>query len=126
MNSSALKNALLELEKLDARISIIKHHSRSEFKEFLYDVSIKNTSSIEFFDIGRPNYGIPFTLKIDDISLSKHAKLISDAQWLYNNQTFYNHLKLVFMNSGGLAGLHQQTTQFIQGMINMIEEDIDK
>ena len=126
IKNDSIKNALLELEKLYARISIIEHHSRREFEVFLYDVSVENTSSIEFFDTNRPNYGIPYRLTISDIPASKHPKLIKDTQWLYNDQTFNNGLKLAFMNSGGLAGLHQQTAKYIENMVTMIENEIKK
>jgi len=124
IKNDAIKNALLELENFYADISRGEYHMRREYEKFLYDRSVENTLSLAFFDDSEPKYGYPSRLNIVDIPASKHEKLISDAQWLYNDQTFNNGIRLAMMNNGYLADIHRITNQHIQKLISLIESEI--
>ena len=100
IKNDSIKNGLLELEKNYASIAGSEYHMRREYEEYLYDPHVKNISVIEFFDTTRPTKGLPIRLKAEDIPGSKHDKLINDAKWQNDNQTFTNGLKLALMNNG--------------------------
>ena len=124
IKNDAIKNALLELENFYADISRGEYHMRREYEKFLYDRSVENTLSLAFFDDRKPTYGYPSRLNIADIPASKHEKLISDAQWLYNDQTFNNGIRLAMMNNGYLADIHRNMNQHIQKLLNLIDSEI--
>ena len=63
---------------------------------------------------------------IEDIPESRHEKLIKDAQWLYNDQTFNNGIRLAMMNNGFLADIHRNMNQNIQRLLESINEEIKK
>jgi hypothetical protein len=126
IKNDAIKNALLELENFYADISRGEYHMRREYEKFLYDRSVENTLSLAFFDDSEPKYGYPSRLNIADIPVSRHEKLISDAQWLYNDQTFNNGIRLAMMNNGYLADIHRNTNQHIQKLITLIDSEIKR
>ena len=124
IKNNSVKNGLLELDKLYAKISITEHHMRREYEEYLYDIHVKNTSAIEFFDNTTPKYGLLNRLDINDIPEVKHDKLVQDAQWQSNNPIFNNGLKLALMNNSHLAGMHKELVQYINTLLNYIDEEI--
>ena len=126
IKNDSIKNALLELDNFYITISNGEHHMRSEYEKFLYDRAIGNTLAIALFDDSEPQYGFPNRLKIEDIPKSQNEKLIADAQWLYNDQTFNNGLRLAMMNNGLLAEAHRNMSQGIQRLMELIEKDIEK
>ena len=126
IKNDAIKNALLEIDKFYATVSGHEYHMRREFEKFLYDRSVTNTESIIFFDKSEPQYGAPKRISFEDIPQSQHQKMIADAQWLYNDQTFNNGLRLAMMNNGGLAGIHKGMVANIDGLIQLINEEIKK
>ena len=65
-------------------------------------------------------------LTIKDIPESQHQKMIADVQWLYNDQTFNNGLRLAMMNDGGLAGVHKNMVENIDNLLQLIDEEINK
>ena len=121
-----IKNAMLEIDNFYATVSGHEYHMRREFEKFLYDRSVTNTESIIFFDKSEPQYGAPKRISFEDIPQSQHQKMIADAQWLYNDQTFNNGLRLAMMNNGGLAGIHKGMVANIDGLIQLINEEIKK
>jgi hypothetical protein len=126
IKNDSIKNSLLELDNFYARISSGEYHMRREYEKFLYDISVENTLSLGFFDVSEPKYGFPDRLKIEDIPESKHDKLIADARWLYNDQTFNNGLRLAMMNNGFLANIHRNMNQNIERLLELIDEEIKK
>ncbi|WP_445383080.1 DUF6090 family protein [Robiginitalea sp. IMCC43444] len=126
IKNDSIKNGLLELEKLYAEIATGEFHMRREYEVYLYDINIENTLALTFFDLSEPAYGLPGRIGIDDIPKSLHGKLIADAQWQHNNQTFTNGLRLAFMNNSYISGLHKNLTAYVKGLIQMIEEEINR
>lgn len=124
IKNDSIKNGLLDLEKHYAAVAGKEYHMRREFEQYLYDPHIKNTSAIEFFDTTNPRYGLQKRLGVEDIPQSRHAELISDAQWQHNDQTFRNGLKLALMNNGGLAGLHKNQIEYLNALIRLIDAEI--
>ena len=124
IKNDLIKNGLLELDKLYANINGTEHHMRREYEAYLYDTHVKNISALEFFDSTKPNFGLPERLDVQDIPESAYGKLIADAQWQHNDQTFRNGLKLAMMNNGVLAGMHENVKQYIQELISLIENEI--
>jgi hypothetical protein len=125
IQNDPIKNGLLELDKLYANITSTEHHMRREYEAYLYDTAIKNVSSLGFFDMTNPKFGMPDRLAVEDIPESAYGKLIADAQWQHNDQTFQNGLKLALMNNGVLADMHSTVKQYIQELILLIDEEID-
>ncbi len=107
IKNDSIKNALLDLDKMYADISIIERHMKREFEQYLYDTNLKNISALGFYDVSRPTNLVTNRLQIEDIPKSQHKKLIEDAQWLYNNQTFNNGLKLAMMNNNSISDMHK-------------------
>ena len=126
IKNDSIKNGLLELEKNYASIAGSEYHMRREYEEYLYDPHVKNISVIEFFDTTKPTKGLPIRLKAEDIPESKHYKLINDATWQNNNQTFTNGLKLALMNNGGLSRKHSNQIAYINHLISLIDAEIKK
>jgi hypothetical protein len=126
IKNDSIKNGLLELEKNYASIAGSEYHMRREYEEYLYDPHVKNISVIEFFDTTTPTKGLPIRLKAEDIPESKHYKLINDATWQNNNQTFTNGLKLALMNNGGLSRKHSNQIAYINYLISLIDAEIKK
>ena len=126
IKNDSIKNGLLELEKNYASIAGSEYHMRREYEEYLYDPHVKNISVIEFFDTTTPTKGLPIRLKAEDIPESKHDKLINDATWQNNNQTFSNGLKLALMNNGGLSRKHSDQISYINHLISIIDAEIKK
>jgi hypothetical protein len=126
IQNDTIKNALLELDNFYARISGGEHHMRREYEKFLYDRSVENTRSLAFFDDTTPSYGFPKRLTLADIPESQHAQLIADAQWLHQDQTFNNGIRLAMMNNGYLADVHLAVNQNIQNLLELIGEEIRK
>jgi len=126
IKNDSIKNGLLELEKNYASIAGSEYHMRREYEEYLYDPHVKNISVIEFFDTTTPTIGLPIRLKAEDIPESKHYKLINDATWQNNNQTFTNGLKLALMNNGGLSRKHSNQIAYINHLISLIDAEIKK
>ena len=126
IKNDSIKNGLLELEKNYASIAGSEYHMRREYEEYLYDPHVKSISVIEFFDTTRPTKGLPIRLKAEDIPGSKHDKLINDAKWQNDNQTFTNGLKLALMNNGGLSRKHSDQIEFINDLIRLIDAEINK
>ncbi len=124
IKNDSIKNGLLELDKLYANISGTEHHMRREYEVYLYDTHVKNISALEFFDMTNPKFGFPDRLGVKDIPESAYGKLIADAQWQHNDQTFRNGLKLAMMNNGVLADMHRTVKQYIQELISAIEKEI--
>jgi hypothetical protein len=124
IKNDSIKNGLLELDKLYAAVATGEYHMRREYEAYLYDVHVENISALGFFDITKPKYGMPDRLKIEDIPENQHDKLISDAQWQHNNQTFRNGLKLAMMNNGYLASLHKELAEYINELIKLIDKEI--
>jgi len=124
IKNDSIKNGLLELEKNYASIAGSEYHMRREYEEYLYDPHVKNISVIEFFDTTKPTKGLPIRLKAEDIPESKHYKLINDATWQNNNQTFTNGLKLALMNNGGLSRKHSNQIAYINHLISLIDAEI--
>lgn len=124
IKNDSIKNGLLNLEKHYAAIAGLEYHMRREFEQYLYDPHVKNISVIEFFDTTNPIYGLQKRLNPVDIPQSKHDKLIKDAKWQHNDQTFRNGLKLALMNNGGLAGLHKNQVEYINELIRLIDTNI--
>ncbi len=125
INNDSIKNGLLELNKMYAKIASGEHHMRREYEQYLYDVNIKNTAGLEFFNL-KPKYDQLERITAQDIPKSKHKKLIEDAQWQKQNQTFQNGLKLAIMNNSYLAGLHKDLIEFIQQLMNTIDKEINR
>ena len=125
IKNDSIKNGLLELEKNYASIAGNEYHMRREFEEYLYDPHVKNISVIEFFDTTTPTTGLLIRLKAEDIPESKHNKLIADAKWQNNNQTFTNGLKLALMNNGGLSRKHYDQIEYIKDLIHLIDTEIN-
>lgn len=125
IKNDPIKNGLLELDKLYANISSTEYHMRREYEAYLYDTHINNVSALGFFDVTKPKFGLPDRLTVKDIPESEHGKLITDAQWQHHDQTFQNGLKLAMMNNGVLAGMHRNVKQYIQELIQLIEEEIN-
>ena len=126
IRNDRIKNGLLELDKLYANIAGAEHHMRREYEAYLYDPAIKNVSALGFLDITKPKLGFPDRLAVEAIPESAYGKLIADAQWQYNDQTFQNGLRLAFMNNGVLADMHKTVQEYIQELIRLIEEEIDR
>jgi hypothetical protein len=126
IKNDAIKNALLEIDNFYAIVSGHEYHMRREFEKFLYDRSVNNTESIIFFDKSEPKYGFPNRISIQDIPQLQHQQLIADAQWLYNDQTFNNGLRLAMMNNGNLAGIHKDMGVNIDNLLELIDEEIKK
>ena len=124
IKNDSIKNGLLDLEKHYASVAGNEYHMRREFEQYLYDPHVKNTSAIEFFDTTNPRYGLQKRLTVEDIPTNKHAKLIKDANWQHNDQTFRNGLKLALMNNGGLAGLHKNQVGHLNELIRLIDSEI--
>ncbi|WP_411768045.1 DUF6090 family protein [Winogradskyella sp. A3E31] len=125
IKNDSIKNGLLELDKLYAQVASGEHHMRREYEEYLYDINIKNTSALGFFDITESKYGLLNRLSSKDIPESKYQKLIEDSQWQHNNQTFQNGLKLAMMNNSLLAEKHRNLVDYIRELLKIIEEDIN-
>ena len=126
IKNDAIKNGMLELDKIYADISSSEQHMRREYEEYLYDVHVKNISAIGFFDMNKPTYGIPNRLTIKDIPESMHKKMIEDVQWQHHNDIFKNGLRLAFMNNSFIAGKHKNLLLFINELIQLIGEEIKK
>lgn len=126
IRNDSIKNGLLELDKLYANISNTEYHMRREYEAYLYDTHINHVSALGFFDVTNPKFGLPDRLTVKDIPESEHGELIADAQWQHYDQTFQNGLKLAFMNNGVLAAMHRNVEQYIQELIQIIEEEIKK
>jgi len=126
IKNDSIKNALLNLDKQYAEFYNAEHHIRREFEEYLYNIAIKGTSVLNFLDHNKSLGGFPIQLKIEDIPESNYAKLIEEAQWLYNNKTFNNGLRLARMTNDGLAYAHKNTQQDIKKMIKLINSEIEK
>ena len=126
IKNDAIKNALLEIDKFYATVLGHEYHMRREFEKFLYDRSVTNTESIIFFDKSEPRYGFPKRISIEDIPESQHQRMIADAQWLYNDQTFNNGLRLAMINNGNLAGVHKDMVGNINDLLQLIDEEIRK
>jgi len=126
IKNDAIKNSLLEVDKFYAIVSGHEYHMRREFEKFLYDRSVSNTESIIFFDKSEPRYGFPKRISFEDIPQVQHQQMIADAQWLYNDQTFNNGLRLAMMNNGNLAGVHKDMVANIDDLLQLIEEEIKK
>ena len=126
IKNDSIKNGLLELDKLYANIATSEHHMRREYEEFLFDVNVKNISVINFFDLSKPTYGLPDRLKAKDIPKTMHNKLINDAQWLHSNEIFINGLRLALMNNSYIAGLHKNMGKYIQELLKLVDEEIEK
>ncbi len=126
IRNDAIKNRLLELENLYASIASSEYHMRREYEEYLYDPHVNKVSVIEFYDTTLPTYGFPNRLSIEDIPESKRSKIIEDAQWQHNNQTFTNGLKLAMMNNSGLASKHKNLVEYINELIGLINSEINK
>ncbi|MDM9631485.1 DUF6090 family protein [Robiginitalea aurantiaca] len=126
IKNDSIKNGLLELENNYASIAGNEYHMRREFEEYLYDPHVKNISAIEFFDTTTPTDGLLIRLKAQDIPESRRDKVISDAAWQHNNQTFTNGLKLAMMNNTGLGRKHMDQVAFIHELIQLIDVEINK
>ncbi len=126
ISNDSIKNDLLQLDKQYARIATVEEHMRREFEHYLYDVSIKNIAILSFADMSSPTYGLPDRLRIEDIPGSQHEKMIEDAYWLCNHETFNNGLKLALMNNGYLANMHKDLTAYIRNVIRNMDEEIAK
>ncbi len=126
IKNNSIKNKLLELEKHYADISGGEHHMRREYETYLYDPHVKNVRAIPFYDLSKPNYGFPDRLKIEDIPKEQYQQLIEDSKWQHNNHQFKNGLRLAYMNNSFLAGMHKNLVQYIQDLIKLIDEEIEK
>lgn len=124
IKNDSIKNALLELDKMNAEISLNEDHLRRDYEQYLYDITYKNITAFGFFDISEPQSEFINSLSIEDIPESQHEQLIKEAQWLYKNQTFINGLKLSMINSSSLANRHKNTAQFIRKLIKFIDQEI--
>ena len=125
ITNDAIKNALLEIDKFYATISGQEYHMRREFEKFLYDRSVENTESVALFDKSEPRYGFPKRLTINDIPQSQHQKMLEDVQWLYNDQTFNNGLRLALMNNGAVAEIHKNMVENVNNLLQLIESEIN-
>ncbi len=126
IKNDSIKNGLLEVDKFYSTVKGHEYHMRREFEKFLYDQSVTNTESIILFDKSEPRYGFPKRISIEDIPESQHQRMIADAQWLYNDQTFNNGLRLAMMNNGNLAGVHKDMGVNIDNLLQLIDEEIEK
>jgi len=126
IKNDSIKNSLLQLDKQYAEISKYENHMRRDFEQYIYDEAFKNTSFGSFFDFTNPKNGFNKRLEIKNIPESVHRKLIEDAEWIYNNQTINNGLKLTVGNSILLANIHDNTGKQIIKLIKLIDEDIEK
>jgi len=126
IKNDAIKNGLLEIDKFYSTVLGHEYHMRREYEKFLYDQSVANTESIILFDKSEPRYGFPKRISVEDIPESQHQRMISDAQWLYNNQTFNNGLRLAMMNNGNLAGVHKDMIENVNSLLQLIDEEIKK
>ena len=124
LKNDTIKNSLLELDKMYATIASGEDHMRREYEAYLYDPHVNNTTSLSFFDLSKPTYGLPDRLTSQDIPEAVHAKLITDAQWQHQDETFKNGLRLAMMNNGFLAGIHKDLVHYIRNMIAVIEVEI--
>lgn len=124
LTNDSIKNALQELEKRYVAIATGEEHMRREYEAYLYDTHVENVAALGFFDVSEPAYGLPNRLKAHDIPEENHRKLIEDAQWQHNNETFQNGLRLALMNNSFLAGIHKDLISYIENIISLIELEI--
>ncbi len=124
IKNDSIKNALLELDKMYTEISNNEYHMRRDYEQYLYDITYKHISAFNFFDISNPKSQFINRLNIEDIPESQNKQLIKETQWLYNNQTINNGLKLAMINSSSLANRHRNMTQFIRKLIKFIDKEI--
>lgn len=125
IKNDTIKTSLLELDKIYAEIATGEYHMRREYEEYLYNTHVKNISALEFFDLTQAKLGFPDRLKPEDFSPQNAEKLIADAQWQHNDQTFQNGLKLALMNNGFLADMHNNLVLFLNELIQIIETEIE-
>ena len=126
IKNDSVKTSLLQLDKLYASITILENHMRRDHEQLFYDVAFKNTSFGDFFDYTNPKNGFNKRLEIEDIPESLHVKLLDNAQWIYNNQTMNNGLKLAMGNNILLTEIHHNIGKHISELIKLIDEDIEK
>ena len=126
IKNDSIKNAFLSLDRNYELISMLELNMRREFEKLIFNRSVENTESLIFIDKSKPQYGHGKRLTIDDIPRSKHHKIITDVQWLYNDQTFNNGLRHAFTNNSYVAGVHQNIGEEIENLLILIDEEIEK
>ena len=126
IKNDSIKNAFLLLDKNYELISMLELNMRGEFEKLIFDRSVENTESLIFIDMSEPQYGHSNRLTIEDIPKSQHPKIITDVQWLYNDQTFNNGLRHAFTNNSYLAGVHQNIGEEIENLLKLIDEELEK
>jgi diadenosine tetraphosphatase ApaH/serine/threonine PP2A family protein phosphatase len=76
--------------------------------------------------VSKPSYGQLHRLTIEDLPDSKRRNMIRDVQWLHNDQTFNNGLKLALMNNSFIANEHKNIEKSIDQLIRLINEEIER
>jgi Family of unknown function (DUF6090) len=126
IKNDSIKNGLLELDKQYADVATGEEHMRREYEVYLYDPHVENATTVGFFDISKPAYGLPARLEVKDIPEEIQLQLIKDAKWQHNNAIFKNGLRLAFMNNGYLAGVHKNIVIYIEDLITLIDKEVTR
>ena len=124
ITNDSIKNYLLELDKIYLSINNSEYHSRREYEEYLYDISVQNGDMLNMFDFQKTAEKGFFIFK--DPSQISIDTLIPQYQRLLNNKTFRNGLKLSVMNSIFLKNHHFEMATHLQKLNELILDDLKK
>ncbi|TXD54376.1 MULTISPECIES: DUF6090 family protein [unclassified Polaribacter] len=122
ITNDAIKNELLELDKMYVAINNGEHHMYREYEEYLYNVAIKNGEVLNLLDIQKTAItGIPVFSNPSQISI---ATVIPGYNRLLKINEFRNGLKLAVMNNIGFKGGHNKMTILLLKLKELIQNDL--
>jgi hypothetical protein len=124
ITNDAVKNLLLELDKMYVAINNGEHHMYREYEEYLYNVTINNVESLNLLDIQKTAAtGIISPSNPSQIPIST---VIPEYSNLLKRTDFRNGLKLSVTNNIGLKGEHNKMIKLLLKLNKLIQRDLKK
>jgi hypothetical protein len=124
ITSDAIKDRLLELDKMYVAIGVAEYHMYREYEAYLYDVSIGNAEMLNLFDIQETAKNGEFVFQ--DSSKISAEIIVPQYKLLLQKKEFINGLKLSVMNNIALKNEHIKMIDQLKKLNILLLEDIKK
>ncbi len=96
IKNDSIKNLLLNIKQTNENIAVVREHIRREYDMYLYDPSIYNRENFPMVNMETINI---YTKTIDTmVSTKEKNRFIKESNFILNNATIHNGLKLAIMN----------------------------